>query len=209
MFWNKIASLYDLFENVYNGKVYKNTGHAVAEHIQSSDVVLECACGTGAISIAIAPRCKSLTATDFSEGMLIQAAKKCSRFDSVSFQQANIMSLDYADESFDKVVAGNVIHLLDEPQKAFHELMRVCKRGGKVIIPTYVNIVKNGKSSWAARFLELLGLDFKRQFNYESYQAFIRSMTDEDVSFTIVEGRMPCAIAIINKQHEPAIGTTN
>ena len=37
------------------------------------------------------------------------------------------MNLEYDDESFEKVVAGNVIHLLDEPRKAFEELFRVCK----------------------------------------------------------------------------------
>ena len=48
MFWDKISPLYDLFENIYNGKVYTGTGKKVAEMIDSSDVVLECACGTGA-----------------------------------------------------------------------------------------------------------------------------------------------------------------
>ena len=29
MFWDRIATFYDLFENIYNGKVYKNTGKEV------------------------------------------------------------------------------------------------------------------------------------------------------------------------------------
>ena len=36
MFWNKISPLYDLFERVYNGKVYSGTGKKVAELIASS-----------------------------------------------------------------------------------------------------------------------------------------------------------------------------
>lgn len=60
MFWDKISPLYDLFENVYNGKVYTGTGRKVAGLIEPSDVVLECACGTGAISIYIAQKCKKL-----------------------------------------------------------------------------------------------------------------------------------------------------
>ncbi len=49
MFWDEISPLYDVFENIYNGKVYTGTGKKVAELIDSSDEVLECACGTGAI----------------------------------------------------------------------------------------------------------------------------------------------------------------
>ena len=33
MFWDKISPLYDLFENIYNGKVYTGTGKKVAEFI--------------------------------------------------------------------------------------------------------------------------------------------------------------------------------
>jgi hypothetical protein len=41
MFWDKISPLYDIFENIYNGKVYTGTGKKVAELIDSSDEVLE------------------------------------------------------------------------------------------------------------------------------------------------------------------------
>ena len=51
MFWDRVAAPYDLFEGIYNGKVYRGTGMAVAEEIEPGDVVLECACGTGAISV--------------------------------------------------------------------------------------------------------------------------------------------------------------
>ena len=47
MFWDKISPLYDLFENIYNRKVFTGTGKKVAEFIEPSDIVLECACGTG------------------------------------------------------------------------------------------------------------------------------------------------------------------
>ena len=40
MFWNKISPVYDLFENVYNRKVYKGTGIKVAEFIDKNDSVL-------------------------------------------------------------------------------------------------------------------------------------------------------------------------
>ena len=146
MFWDKISGLYDLFENIYNRKVYTGTGRKVAEYIEAGDEVLECACGTGAISIYIAPKCKKLTATDFSEGMLKQASKKCRRFSNITIQKADITKLDFADAAFDKVVAGNVIHLL---------------------------------------------------LDLESYKQFFTDMGYSDIEYEVVDGRMPCAVAVI------------
>ena len=84
MFWNKISPVYDLFENVYNRKVYKGTGIKVAEFIDESDNVLECACGTGAITEEIAKKAQKVLATDFAEGMLKRASRKCRKYGNVS-----------------------------------------------------------------------------------------------------------------------------
>ena len=85
MFWDKISPLYDLFENVYDHKVYAGTGKKVAEFIDPTDEVLECACGTGAITVCIATKCRRLIATDFASGMLKQAARKCRKISNVRF----------------------------------------------------------------------------------------------------------------------------
>ena len=66
MFWSRIAGIYDLIENVYNGKANRRTTGYVASLMEKDDRVLECACGTGMFSVEIAPRVKELTATDFS-----------------------------------------------------------------------------------------------------------------------------------------------
>lgn len=171
VFWDKISPIYDLFETIYNRKVFTGTGAKVAEMIEPSDNVLECACGTGAISVYIAQKCRKLIATDYAVGMLKQAEKKCRMYQNVTFRRADITNLKYKDESFDKVIAGNVIHLLAEPEKALNELERVVKQGGKIIIPTYINMTrKTGKL--AVKIIEMLGADFKKQFDMESYKSF-------------------------------------
>ena len=139
MFWDKVAGLYDLFVNIQNGEVNRKLVKAVSGMIESTDTVLECACGTGMLSKGIAPKCKELIATDFSVGMLKEAKKNCAHFTNIKFKKADIMRLNCKDDTFDKVVAGNVIHLLDNPYAALKEVLRVCKKGGKVIIPTYIN----------------------------------------------------------------------
>ncbi len=127
MFWNKISPVYDLFENVYNRKVYKGTGIKVAEFIDKNDSVLECACGTGAITEEIAKKCRQVLATDFAEGMLKRASKKCRKYGNVSFRQEDITDID-------------------------------------------------------------------------SYKKFFEDKGFKDVEFYVVDGRMPCAVAVITKK---------
>lgn len=196
MFWDKVSPIYDLFENIYNRRVYNGTGEAVADLIDGSVEVLECACGTGAISKYLAPKCSRLIATDFSDGMLRQARKKLKDNRNVTVEKADITNLQYDDATFDAVVAGNVIHLLTEHEKALAELKRVTKKDGKIIIPTYINMSKSCNQA-AAGFLGFLGADFKRQFDMESYQDFFEKQGYSDVKYYVVDGRMPCAIAMI------------
>lgn len=198
MFWDKISGLYDLFETVYNGKVYRNLGERVAEEIGQNDIVLECACGTGAISKYIAPKCRQLIATDFAAGMLKQTAKNCRKYHNIKIRRADMTHLKCRDNRFDKVVAGNVIHLLEEPYAAIKELERVCKTDGKIIIPTYIN-ASAGVNKKAVRLLEVAGANFKRQFDINSYKKFFETAGYTNVSYFIVDGRMPCAVAIITK----------
>lgn len=186
------------FEVLYNSRVYCNTGKAVAAYIAASDAVLECACGTGAISRYIASKCRLLIATDLSTGMLRQAVQKCYQFPNAKFRYADLMHLKCRDERFDKVVAGNVIHLLDDPESAVKELLRVCKPGGKLIIPTYIND-EGTQQRKAVLLLEKLGVQFKREFDFRSYRQFFRNIGFPDAEFQVVEGRMPCAIAVITK----------
>ncbi len=199
MFWDNVSGLYDLFETIYNGKVYRGLGRKVAEEIAPDDVVLECACGTGAISRTIAPKCRKLVATDFSVGMLRQTAKNCRAYDNVKIRRADMTHLKCRDNRFDKVVAGNVIHLLDNPRAALKELVRVCKPGGKIIVPTYIN-ASAGVNRKAVRLLELAGADFKRQYDLQSYQKFFEDAGYGNIAYFVVEGRMPCAVAVITKE---------
>ena len=107
MFWDKVAWAYDLFANVLNRKADRALCAAVGALIGPEDAVLECACGTGLLTAVLAPRCRSMVATDFSEKMLARAEKKCAKFGNVRFEKADILRLPYPDAQFDAVVAAN------------------------------------------------------------------------------------------------------
>ena len=199
MFWDRVAGVYDLFVNVINRKTHQKLKEIVSDLIGSEDAVLECACGTGLLSAVIAPKCRQLTATDFSEKMMEKAEKNCRCFSNITYTQADITALSFADNSFDKVVAANVIHLLDNPLTALGELNRVCKDGGMLIIPTYMNKDSEGKTSRFAGAVGKAGADFKRQFTVDSYRQFFLNAGYSDVKVSLAEGRIPCAVAVMRK----------
>ena len=89
-----------------------------------------------------------------------------------------------------------MIHLLDDPEAAIKELLRVCKPDGMVIIPTYIN--KEGtEQTRMIKLLEKMGAHFKRQFDFASYKQFFADVGFPDAEFIVVDGRMPCAIAVL------------
>ena len=197
MFWDRVAWVYDVFAKGINRKANQRMCAVVGELISPMDEVLECACGTGLLSGVIAPRCRRLVATDFSEKMLKRAKKKGKRWENARFEQADLLHLSYPDQRFDVVVAANVIHLLDEPYRALRELDRVCRRGGKIIIPTYLNQTDQGTTNSVSDAIGKAGADFKRAFTWDSYPQFFADAGYEDVTYTLCPGRIPCAVAVL------------
>lgn len=89
-------------------------------------------------------------------------------------------------------VAAAEIHILAE-------LDRVCRIGGKIIIPTYMNKNEKGKTSGFANTVGKAGADFKRQFTYDTYMEFIKEAGYENAEYSLIEEKIPCAVAIITK----------
>ena len=193
MFWDNVAGVYDIFAN-------RALCAAVADVIEPGSTVLECACGTGLLSGVIAARCSSLTATDFSEKMLRRARKKFKNHSNITFETANILHLPYPDGRFDAVVAANVIHLLDDPNAALRELDRVCRPGGRLIIPTYINKTQQGETDRVSSAIGKAGADFKHEFTVETYRQFFADAGYADAHYTLCPGRIPCAVAVMQKQ---------
>ena len=199
MFWDRVAGVYDIFANGINRKANRALCAAVGEWIAPTDRVLECACGTGLLSGVIAARCRELVATDVSVPMLKRAKQKCRQYPNIHFEAADILQLRFPDGSFDAVVAANVLHLLDEPYAALRELDRVCRPGGRLILPTYMNRTEQGRTNRVSGAIGKAGADFKREFTLGSYRQFFTDAGYTDARYMLCRGRIPCAVAILRK----------
>ena len=93
MFWDNVAGIYDVFVNDINRKAHQKLKRIISSLIEPDDTVLECACGTGLLSVVIAEKCRQLTATDISEKMLKKADKNCRAFRNITYAQADMRQL--------------------------------------------------------------------------------------------------------------------
>ena len=78
-------------------------------------------------------------------------------------------------------------------------LNRVCKDGGMLIIPTYMNKDDKGKTNGFSDAAQKAGADFKREFSMESYRQFFLDAGYPDVEASLADGRIPCAVAVMRK----------
>ena len=75
-------------------------------------------------------------------------------------------------------------------------MQRVCRPGGRIIIPTYINASKN-EAKFAEKLLGVIGVDFKKDFNLDTYKEFVTTQGVMVKEYIVIDGRMPCAFAII------------
>lgn len=97
-------------------------------------VALEVAAGSGALTTTLAPRVKSLLATDFSPGMIEILKEKMAESANVQVQTMNGQNLELEDATFDRAACCFGLMLFPERDKGFAELRRVVKSGGKVMV---------------------------------------------------------------------------
>lgn len=133
-----IARSYDLnnrLHSFWRDQAWRKAAVRLAD-VQEGDEILDCACGTGDLTLAFAnTKAKRVVGTDFTQEMLdIADTKLHDSSGRVSFQQADAMNLPFDDESFDVVSIAFGIRNVADPKKAIAEFYRVLRPGGRLVI---------------------------------------------------------------------------
>jgi SAM-dependent methyltransferase len=96
--------------------------------------ILDLGCGTGRHSIRMAGAGGRVTALDFSPKMLAQARKKADGT-GVRFQVHDLsQALPFAAQNFDRVLCALVVDHIEELDRLFSEMHRVCRPDGNVVV---------------------------------------------------------------------------
>jgi len=131
--YDKLAKVYDF---TFGPTLHPGRLQAIERmDIQSGERVLEVGVGTG-INLSLYPKNCSVVGIDFSGPMLEIARERAARKDvrNVRLLQMDAADLKFADNSFDIVYAPYVISVVPDPVKVAHEMRRVCRPGGRIIV---------------------------------------------------------------------------
>ena len=95
--------------------------------------ILDVSCGSGEFLRELSEKTAAkLHGMDFSEKMVKLASRKL--YGKAEIIQGDVHQLPYGDNTFDDVVSTEAFHHYYDQRKALHEMKRVAKKGGKVII---------------------------------------------------------------------------
>lgn len=136
-FWDKLADKYAR-RPISDEASYEKKLEITRQYFGPDMEVLELGCGTGTTAIAHAPYVKRILASDLAPRMIEIARDKAkdAGIDNVTFKASSVDALEVPDASIDAVMAHNLLHLLEDRDRAIADIHRMLKPGGVFISST-------------------------------------------------------------------------
>lgn len=133
----RIADRYDLLNDLMTAgrhRYWKRVAARAAE--PAGAIALDLGAGTGDIARELVRRgAREVVAADFVPEMLAPAAERAAREGTTNlrFAVADALALPFADASFDCVTSGFLVRNVADQERAFSEMCRVLRPGGRVV----------------------------------------------------------------------------
>jgi len=134
-----IEKAYQRYANIYDltfGRIF-HSGRALSVDLlepMPGDRILEVGVGTG-LTLPFFPDGCQITGIDLSEHMLAKAHQKVASqgMKNVEVLKMDATKMEFPDNHFDSVIAAYVISVVPDPVCVLKEMLRVCKKGGRVV----------------------------------------------------------------------------
>lgn len=128
--YNRISGIYNQMDRMIKPEWRQELLSSLSGH------VLEVGVGTGA-NLPFYPRNVRVTGVDFSSGMLQYARNVVQQLraeDRMTLLEMDAQQMTFPDDSFDYIVSTCVFCSVPDPVQGLHELRRVCKSDGKILM---------------------------------------------------------------------------
>jgi ubiquinone/menaquinone biosynthesis C-methylase UbiE len=140
--WDLVAEGYAVEVPVQFGPFLEEAARIAG--ITKDSRVLDIATGPGSLAFVVAPRVASVVATDFSPGMIDELRARAAR-DGIANIEATVMDaqdLALPDASFDAAFCLFGFMFFPDRARAFAEMKRVLRPGGRAVVATWGPIDK-------------------------------------------------------------------
>ena len=136
-FWNDIAEKYAA-QPVKDADAFERKKRITRGLLEADHRVLEIGCGTGSLSVEMAPRAREIHAMDVSEEMVRIARDKAKKngVDNLTFHVGTLEGAPFEPGSFDHAWAYSILHLLEDLPGSLRRLHDLLAPGGHLISST-------------------------------------------------------------------------
>ena len=176
--YDRWAPIYDL---VFGAVFKQGRSDAIVAAERIGGRIIEVGVGTG-ISLPQYSRNNRIVAVDLSDAMLDKARarvreQKLDHVEEVAVGDAE--NLQFADNSFDVVVAQYVITACPHPEKALDEFARIVKPGGEIVITTRVGAGAGLRGTIERTLMPITSrLGFRTEFPWQRYAEWMATRDD-------------------------------
>lgn len=136
-FWDSASKNYDKTEERFE-YIHKKSRENTKRFLKDSDSVLDYGCGTGTTSCQFSNHVKEIHAIDISSKMIEIAREKAavSKIANVRFEQSDIFDEKFSSESYDVILAFNMLHTVTNPRDVMQRISELLKPEGIFISVT-------------------------------------------------------------------------
>ena len=189
VFWDKVSAKYAR-QPIADEDAYRLTLDKTKGYLKQDDRVLEVGCGTGSTALLLAGHVGHITASDISGKMIEIGNAKAEKqnITNTTFLKADVYDDKLAQETYDAVLAHNILHLLEDAPAAIQKIHKLVKPGGLFISKTVCTFGSGTPFKW--RLLKLI-LPIMQWLGKAPFVNFMPAEEWEklmqDAGFTLVE----------------------
>ncbi|BDZ69885.1 class I SAM-dependent methyltransferase [Methanobacterium petrolearium] len=186
--WNLMANNYDKSEEPFT-KIHITNLKKTKKYLNNCDMVLDLGCGTGTQALEIASDVKEVHGIDTSSKMIEIAKRKAHdrKTPNAHFRQATIFDERLLKESFDVILAFNILNYLEDTPEVMQRINELLKPGGFFISSTECMGEEEKKFSRILSFSALFIMEKARVISTKFYKFFELEDLIYNGNFQIVE----------------------